>query len=66
MGGEDFSYFAMKKPGCMFRLGVSNKEQGFGGTLHNGNLLLDEDALEVGVRTFIRFVTDNMNGIDFK
>ncbi len=65
MGGEDFSYFAMKKPGCMFRLGVTNKERGFGGMLHNGNLLIDEDALEVGVNTFVQFVLDNMNGIDF-
>ena len=66
MGGEDFSYFAMRKPGCMFRLGIANKEAGFGGMLHNGNLLLDEDALEVGVNTFVQFVLDNMNGIDFK
>ena len=65
MGGEDFSYFANLKPGCMFRLGVSNAECGFGGMLHNGNLLLDEDSLEVGVNTFIQFVLDNMNGIDF-
>ncbi len=65
MGGEDFSYFANLKPGCIFRLGVSNKERGFGGMIHNGNLFLDEDSLEVGVNTFIQFVLDNMNGIDF-
>lgn len=65
MGGEDFSYFTMKKPGCMFRLGVANAESGFGGMIHNGNLLIDEDALEVGVNTFIQFIIDNMNGIDF-
>ena len=28
MGGEDFSYFANLKPGCMFRLGVRNREKG--------------------------------------
>lgn len=65
MGGEDFAYFANFKPGCMFRLGVSNAECGFGGMLHNGNLLLDEDALEVGVNIFVQFIIDNMNGIDF-
>ena len=66
MGGEDFSYFARLKPACMFRLGVSNEERGFGGMIHNGNLLIDEDALEIGVNTFIQFILDNMNGIDFK
>ena len=47
------------------QIGVSNEKRGFGGMLHNGNLLLDEDAFEVGVSTFIQFVLDNMNGIDF-
>ena len=65
MGGEDFSYFAMQKPGCMFRLGVSNAECGFGGMLHNGKLLPDEAALEVGSDIFVQFILDNMNGIDF-
>ena len=65
MGGEDFSYFARQKPGCMFRLGVANAEAGFGGMLHNGKLLPDEAALEVGSDVFVQFVLDNMNGIDF-
>ena len=64
MGGEDFSYFANLKPGCMFRLGVANAEAGFGGMLHNGKLMIDEACLEVGVNTFVQFVLDNMNGID--
>ena len=65
MGGEDFSYFTRQKPGCMFRLGVSNADCGFGGMLHNGKLLPDEDALEVGASVFVQFILDNMNGIDF-
>jgi amidohydrolase len=62
MGGEDFSYMANEKPGCMFRLGVRNIEKGCTGTLHNGNLIIDEDALEVGSDVFVQFVLDNMNG----
>ena len=65
MIGEDFSYFARRKPGCFFRLGVANAECGFGGMLHNGKLLPDEAALDVGVNTFVQFILDNMNGIDF-
>ncbi len=65
MGGEDFSYFANEKPGCMFRLGVRNKELGYTVAIHNGKFMLDERALEVGVSAFVQFVLDNMNGIDF-
>ena len=65
MGGEDFSYFANEKPGCMFRLGVRNKELGYTVAIHNGKFMLDERALEVGVSAFIQFVLDNMHGIEF-
>ena len=64
MGGEDFSYFANLKPGCMFHLGVGNKEKGYTVGLHNGKFMIDEAALELGVKIFIQFVLDNMNGID--
>ena len=65
MGGEDFSYFANEKPGCMFRLGVANVEKGYTVAVHNGRFMIDESALEIGVKAFIQFVLDNMNGIDF-
>jgi len=65
MGGEDFSYFSMRKPGCMFRLGVRNEEKGIVNGVHHDNFDIDEDALEVGVQIFLQFVKDNMNGIEF-
>ena len=65
MGGEDFSYFSGLKPGCMFRLGVANKEKGCTVGVHNGNFKLDEDSLEIGVQAFVKCILDNMNGIDF-
>ena len=64
MGGEDFSYFANEKPGCMFHLGVRNEELGYTVAVHNGKFMIDERALEIGVSAFIQFVLDNMNGID--
>lgn len=60
MGGEDFSYFAMQKPACMFRLGVRNEEKGIVHGLHQDRFDIDEDALEIGVRIFVQFVLDHM------
>ena len=64
-GGEDFSYFASEKPGCMFRLGVRNAEKGITYDLHQDRFDIDEAALEIGVNVFLQFILDNMNGIDF-
>lgn len=65
MGGEDFSYFARQKPGCMFRLGVVNKERGIVHPVHTVKFDVDESALELGVNIFKQFILDNMHGIDF-
>jgi amidohydrolase len=50
MGGEDFAHFAQKKPGFYCFLGVRNKAVASGG-LHTPNLVLDEAALPLGVRS---------------
>lgn len=65
MGGEDFAYFAKVKPGGMFRLGIRNAELGCTAGLHNSKFMIDESSLKVGSDIFVRFVLDNMNGIDF-
>ena len=65
MGGEDFSYFSMQKPGGYFRLGVRNEEKGIINGVHHDNFNIDESALEVGVQIFLQFVRDNMDGISF-
>ena len=62
MGGEDFSYFANQKPGCMFELGVRNDDLGYTVGVHNGRFMLDESALDIGVNIFVQFVLDNMSG----
>lgn len=64
MGGEDFSYFAMRKPGCMFRLGICNEARGIVNGVHTDHFDVDEDALEVGSQIFLRFIRDNMNGFE--
>ena len=49
LGGEDFSWMLMDRPGAMARLGTRTP----GGTtyeLHQGNLVVDERAISVGAR----------------
>jgi len=65
MGGEDFSYFANEKPGAFMRLGIRNEEKGITTGVHNERFEIDEDALEIGVNTFLQFILDNQNGIEF-
>jgi amidohydrolase len=50
MGSEDFAHFAQKKPGMYCFLGVRNAAVASGG-LHTPNLIVDEAALPLGVRT---------------
>ena len=48
LGAEDFAFFLQDVPGTMFRLGVAG-EKGCA-PLHNGNFLLDERSLELGIK----------------
>lgn len=56
MGGEDFSFFLEKVPGCYFRLGCGNRAKGIIQPLHNSRFDIDEDALALGVEMFVRIV----------
>ena len=58
MGAEDFSYMAEKRPGAMFRVGISNPEKGFVHGLHSDLFDLDEDAMAVGVSVFAQAVVE--------
>ena len=64
LGGEDFSFYLEKKPGCMFHTGIRNEAKGciYGG--HTDTYKLDEDVLEPASDIIVRFVLDNMNGIE--
>lgn len=54
MGGEDFSYMAEKRPGALFRVGISNEEKGFVHGLHSDLFDLDEEALPVGASVLVQ------------
>ena len=64
LGGEDFGFLSRKKPCAFFRLGT-RKDEATGYVLHTVKFDLDENAMAIGVDTFLQFVLDNMNGIQF-
>ena len=63
LGGEDFGYFTRLKPGCMFRLGISNRDKGIIHGVHTGKFDIDERAIDVGINAFMNFIIDNQFGI---
>lgn len=46
---EDFAYFTQKIPGCFYRLGIRNVEQGIDSNLHTATFDVDESSLETGM-----------------
>jgi len=62
MGSEDFAYFAQKKPGLYFFLGVQNKEAHATGALHTPTVVIDEAALPLGVQTLAALAIDFLQG----
>ena len=63
MGGEDFAFFAQRKPAAMFRLGVRSEEKGCVYSTHQDRFDLDEDALQVGSDIFVTFVRQTAGGL---
>ena len=53
MGGEDFSYYLEKVPGCFMYLGVKNAEKECIYTGHNTKFNVDEDAFAIGATMMV-------------
>lgn len=49
MGAEDFGYYTQHVPGCFFRLGVRNEEQGIIHNVHTPLFNIDERAIQTGI-----------------
>lgn len=49
MGAEDFGYYTQLIPGCFYRLGVRNTEQGIVHNVHTPKFNIDERAIETGM-----------------
>ena len=60
MGGEDFSYFANKVPGCFFFLGSSPKDRAPMSTpQHCSHFDIDEEAMLIGSSIFVQLGLNN-------
>ena len=63
MGGEDFSYYLKKKPGCFFFVGSApNEKELFETPHHCSHFTMDERALLVGPSIYLNLL-DNIMGV---
>ncbi|MBM7583606.1 amidohydrolase [Bacillus pakistanensis] len=53
MGGEDFSAYLAKAPGCFVAVGARNEEKGIMYPHHHPRFDIDEEALKDGVRILV-------------
>ena len=60
MGGEDFSYFAQKVPGCFFFLGTMPEGKDKMSTPHHcSHFDIDEDSMVIGTSVFVELALQN-------
>ena len=54
LGGEDFAYYVMEKPGAFFHVGMADPKRPITSTPHhNGQFILDERGLRIALETEI-------------
>ncbi|MCE2686242.1 MAG: M20 family metallopeptidase [Cryomorphaceae bacterium] len=51
MTAEDFAFYSHHRPVCFFRLGTGNISKGLTHAVHHPQFDIDENALEVGIRS---------------
>ncbi len=51
MGGEDYAYFLLERPGAMFQVGSKNEERGLVWGHHHPRFDIDEASLAIGLET---------------
>jgi amidohydrolase len=54
MGGEDFSAFLLKVPGCFIAIGSRNESKGLVWDHHHPRFDVDEGCLEIGAEVLLR------------
>ena len=60
MGGEDFSYFANKVPGCFFFLGSLPKNKPLMSVpQHCSHFDIDEEVMLIGSSIFVQLALNN-------
>lgn len=51
MGGEDFSYFSLERPGCFFNVGTRNEARGIVWGHHHPRFDVEEEGMAAGIAT---------------
>jgi amidohydrolase len=51
MGGEDFAYFTLERPGYFFMVGVQNEERGIVWPHHHPRFDIEEEGMAAGIAT---------------
>ncbi|MDP8909235.1 MAG: amidohydrolase, partial [Chloroflexota bacterium] len=62
MGGEDFAYFSLERPGCFFRVGTRNEERGIVWGHHHPRFDVEEEGFVAGIATMTNSVLTFLNG----
>lgn len=61
MGSEDFSAYVEKIPGTLMLLGCRNEEKGCSYSHHSNHFKIDEDALPIGVASYVQVALDYLS-----
>jgi IAA-amino acid hydrolase len=61
MGGEDFSYYTNRIPGCFVALGMRNEREGSVYGVHHPMFKADEDILPVGSALHVAYAMKTLN-----
>ena len=51
LGGEDFSYYTLERPGCFFNVGTRNEGRGITWGHHHPRFDVEEDGMAAGIAT---------------
>ncbi|WP_312280958.1 M20 family metallopeptidase [Oscillibacter sp.] len=61
MGGEDFAYYLIERPGAFMFLSSANPQKHTDGPHHNSQFNIDEDVLYMGSAVFVSIVEEYFN-----
>jgi len=61
MGAEDFSYFALERPGCFFNVGTGSDAKDSKWAHHHPRFDVDEDGMTAGIATMATAVVMRLN-----
>jgi amidohydrolase len=61
LGGEDFAYFSLERPGCFFRAGTRNEDRGIVWGHHHPRFDVEEDGFAAGLGTMVQTAIGFLN-----